>query len=89
MEMVWDPWSTVSEGRTVPGGTISAVRPAHQQAQVALFVADPGGGIFTALGNLETGWGPWATVSEGHTKPGARVTAVELVRRPGHFAESD
>ncbi len=42
----------------------------------ALFIADPNGGIYTAAGDPQGGFGPWASVSEGRSMPGAPVTAV-------------
>ena len=50
---------------------------------IALFIADPNGGIYTALGDPNyaadqvdhgitfAGFGPWRSVSEGSSKPGA------------------
>jgi hypothetical protein len=43
--------------------------------QIALFVADPGGGVFTWVGD-PGGPGQWKSVSQGSTTPGALVTAV-------------
>jgi len=53
--MGWNPWSSVSEGSTKPGGAITAV--AVGAGQFALFLADPRGGIYTALGGPKLGWG--------------------------------
>ena len=44
--------------------------------RLAVFLADPLGGVFTAAGDPRTGWGPWASVSQGRTTPGAPVTAI-------------
>jgi hypothetical protein len=41
-----------------------------------LFAADRGGGVYTTGGDPQGGFGPWATVSQGSTTPGAPVTAV-------------
>jgi hypothetical protein len=48
----WDPWSSVSEGSTPPGSPISAVEVSDVAGGVALFLADPNGGIYTASGRL-------------------------------------
>jgi hypothetical protein len=45
------PWASVSEGRTVPGAPVSAVALPGQAGRVALFLADPGGGVFTTSGS--------------------------------------
>src|SRR6185437_7743132 len=66
-------WTNVSEGRTTPGGRVTAV-PWGQQ--IAVFVADPSGEIYTAAGDPQAGFGPWASVSEGSSTPGAPVMAV-------------
>jgi pimeloyl-ACP methyl ester carboxylesterase len=48
-----------------------------QLVSIALFVADPLGGVITAAGDPTSGFGPWASVSpQGQTMPGAPVTAV-------------
>jgi len=44
----------------------------------AVFVADPGGGVYTAEGSAWDGWSPWSSVSEGHAGPGTLVTAVPI-----------
>jgi len=49
----------------------------------ALFIADRNGGIYTTAGDPQAGFGPWASVSEGNSTPGAPVTAV---RWGNHFA---
>ena len=51
---------------------------------MTLFVADPLGGVYTTTGNERDGWAPWTSVSEGSTKPGARVTAI--VTAPNRIA---
>ena len=33
------------------------------------------GGVYTAPGNPAAGWGPWSSVAQGSTAPGAPVTA--------------
>jgi phospholipase C len=47
----------------------------------ALFVADPGGGVFTTSGSAGRGWRPWASVSEGRAGPRTSITAVRSARR--------
>jgi hypothetical protein len=42
---------------------------------ISLFLADPAGGVYTCRG-VGDHWGPWSTVSEGSTTPGAPITAV-------------
>ena len=51
--------------------------------QVSLFLADPGGRVYTTSGG-PAGWGPWTSVSQGSTTPGAPVTAV--VTGPGQVS---
>jgi hypothetical protein len=70
------PWASVSEGSTVPGGSLTAVVTAP--GRISLFVADSAGGVFTTSGNPDSGWRPWASVSEGATTPGGKITAVAL-----------
>lgn len=81
----WDEWSTVSEGVSAPGGDLTVVSSARRPGRFTLFLADPGGGVYTTSGNPRSGWNGWSTVSEGSTLPGARVGAVELMRAPGSF----
>jgi hypothetical protein len=66
-------WTSVSEGSSTPGGRVTAV---PWGKDIALFTADPNGGIYTALGNPQAGFGAWRSVSEGSSTPGGRVTAV-------------
>jgi hypothetical protein len=67
----------VAEGHATAGAPVTAV--ALPDERFALFLADPGGGIYTASGNAQEGWGDgWSSVAEGHTTPGTRVTAVAL-----------
>ena len=68
------PWTSVSEGVTIPGGPVTAITTG--QGRVALFLADPNGGIYTTAGHPDSGWGPWTSVSEGVTIPGGPVTAI-------------
>ena len=42
-DMAWRPFSSVSEGSTMPGGRVTAV--AADAGQIALFLADRGGGV--------------------------------------------
>jgi 3'-phosphoadenosine 5'-phosphosulfate (PAPS) 3'-phosphatase len=67
-------WTSVSEGRSTPGAPVTAVVTGPNR--VTLFLADPGGGVFTTSGSYEASWGPWRSVSEGSTTPGARISAV-------------
>ena len=68
------PWTSVSEGSSRPGAPITAV--VTGLGQVALFLADPKGGVYAASGSATAGWGPWTSVSEGSSMPGAPITAV-------------
>jgi hypothetical protein len=68
------PWTTASEGRSIPGAPITAVVTSPNQ--ITLFLSDPGGVIFTTSGNASEGWQPWTTVSGGVSTPGGAVTAV-------------
>ena len=70
-------WASVSEGSSKPGAPVTAMP--WPPNRVALFIADPNGGIYTTGGFPDSeDWGPWATVSEGRTTPGAPVTAIRL-----------
>ena len=80
------PWANVAEGQTTHGGLVAAVALGGQPGRVALFVADAGGGVYTTAGSPDSGFGPWASVSQGHTTPGGSVTAVPLGNRPGRVA---
>jgi predicted MPP superfamily phosphohydrolase len=82
----WDQWTSVSEGSTAPGASVTAVELSGQPGRFAVFVADPNGGIYTTSGSAQDGWAPWSSVSEGSTAPGSPVTAVELSGDPGRFA---
>jgi hypothetical protein len=66
-------WTSVSEGITAPGAPVTAILAAPDE--VALFLADPAGGVYAASGVGEQ-WSPWTTVSEGGTRPGAYIAAV-------------
>jgi hypothetical protein len=72
-QVTWDPWSSVSEGRSMPGAPVTAV---PWKNGFALFLADPNGGVYTATGNPQIGWGLWTSVSEGRSAPGGTITAV-------------
>ena len=67
-------WTSVSEGSTEPGAPVTAVLAAPNR--VAVFLADPQGGVYTTSGNADDGWRPWTSVSKGSTKPGGTITAV-------------
>ena len=82
MELTWAAWASVSEGSSTPGGRVTAVPWGNN---IALFIADPNGGIYTALGDPNyaadhgvnfAGFGAWRSVSEGSSTPGAPVAAV-------------
>jgi hypothetical protein len=68
------PWDTVKQGSTTPGGVVTAV--VTGQNRVTLFLANPGGEVFTTSGNASSGWDNWETVKQGSTTPGGVVTAV-------------
>jgi hypothetical protein len=86
MKMTWDQWSSVSEGATVPGAPVTAVPFGMRLDRIALFLADPGGGVFTTSGNAEGGWDGWSSVPGIQTMPGAPVTAIGVPGFPSHFA---
>ena len=47
--------------------------------RVALFLADPNGGvygIYATLDSASAGWALWTSVSEGRSTPGAPINAV-------------
>jgi hypothetical protein len=67
-------WLSVSEGSTTPGGYITAV--ATGDDRIAIFLADPNGGIFAAQARPPVAWGPWRSVSEGSSMPGAPLAAI-------------
>ena len=76
-------WSNVSTqaDATTPDAAVSVV--VGPGGIITLFVADPGGNVYSASGNLSTasgtvgpGWGTWSSVSQGSTAPGAPITAV-------------
>src|SRR5260370_36779178 len=74
MELTWAAWASVSEGSSTPGGRVTAVPWGNN---IALFIADPNGGIYTALGDPNyaadhvdhgvnfAGFGGWGLVSGG------------------------
>jgi ribosomal protein S6E (S10) len=68
------PWTSVAEGSSTPGAPVSAVVTGPDR--VTLFLADRNGGVYTASGNANIGWGQWTSVAEGSSTPGAPVTAV-------------
>ena len=70
MGLTWQPWTSVSEGRSMPGAPVAAVPWAQS---FALFIADPGGGIYAI--KAVPGFG-WELVPGRSTTPGAHVTAV-------------
>jgi phospholipase C len=70
MSWNWDPWRSVSEGVTRPGGHVTAVPWGDS---FALFISDPGGGIYAIKAVLGFGW---ELVPGRSSTPGAHVTAV-------------
>jgi hypothetical protein len=70
----WRRWKPVSEGRTAPGTTVTAVL--DQWPRYALFIANPNGEVFTTSGSTKDGWGEWSRIPFGLTAPGTTVTAV-------------
>ncbi len=86
MNLISDPSSSVLESGVVPGAPITAVAYAQHPGQFALFFTDPHGEVYTILENATTGWGPWSSVSQGSTTPGAPITAVAYAQQPGRFA---
>jgi hypothetical protein len=86
MSIVWSRWINPAEGRSSPGSPITAVPIATAPGQFALFIADPGGYIYTASGNAQVGWGEWSWVAKGQAAPGSPVTALPIPSAPGTFA---
>jgi hypothetical protein len=74
--LIWAPWTTAAQGSTPPGSPVTAVPIATAPHQFALFIADPGGYIYTASGNAQVGWGEWSWVAQGQAAPGAPVAAL-------------
>ncbi len=70
----WEPLSKCLPKGTVPGAPLAAVLDGD--GLISVFVADRGGGVFTAQGSKQDGWGLWETLSEGATMPGAPLAAV-------------
>jgi hypothetical protein len=81
----WTGWHSVSEGSTTPGAPITAVPISNQPGRFVPFLADPGGGVYSAWGNPWDGWTGWHSVSEGSTMPGAPITAVKEINQPRHL----
>ncbi len=67
-------WNSVSDGSTTPGGHVMAITIGEDR--IAVFAADPAGGIFTTTGNYQDGWQPWTSVADGKSTPGAPLAAV-------------
>src|SRR5438105_1697044 len=86
MNLISDPSSSVLESGVVPGAPITAVAYAQHPGQFALFFTDPHGEVYTILENATTGWGPWSSVSQGSTTPGAPITAVASAPQTGRVA---
>ncbi len=72
----WGGWTTIAQGQTTPGGTVTAI---PWKTGLALFLVDSRiAGVFTATGipGVPETWGPWRLVSNGNSAPGATVTPV-------------
>jgi len=52
----WGLCQSVSQGATVPGGPVAAIPVGDE---IALFLADPAGGVYTCLGRYHGEWKPW------------------------------
>jgi hypothetical protein len=79
--MTWNRWTTVSEGRAGPGTSVTAVPIEDEDSdRFALFLADPGGGVFTASQNAQLRWSIWSPVPGRRAGPGASVTVVPFHR---------
>jgi hypothetical protein len=70
MGLTWQPWTSVSEGVSMPGAPVAAV---PWESSFALFIADPGGSIYAI--KAVPGYG-WELVPGRSTIPGAPVTAM-------------
>jgi hypothetical protein len=70
------PWGSVSEGSSAPGGHVTAVATGGNR--IALFLADPLGGMFATEGSHHGGWAAWSDVAGGGSTPGAPVSAVVM-----------
>jgi hypothetical protein len=66
-------WASVSQGQTVPGSPVTALTSGQG---FTVLITDPSGGIVTATGDPEQGFGSWANVEGITAKPGSQVTAV-------------
>jgi hypothetical protein len=74
MSLIWERWTTVSQGSAPPGSLVNAV-PFGQS--IAVFITDPNGGVYTTAGMPGTPFGPWAIVGDPfRAKPGSPVSAV-------------
>jgi len=74
-------WMSVSQGRTMPGAPVTAVSVRAFVGKVysdyiALFLADPGGGIYAATRQPNVGYGPWELVSQFPPAPAAYQLGV-------------
>jgi Fibronectin type III domain len=66
----WAPWTSVSQGSTLPGAPVAAV---PWEGSFALFLSDPNGGIYGI--KAIPGFG-WEAVPGRLSKPGASITAL-------------
>jgi hypothetical protein len=70
MGLNWHPWSSVSQGSSMPGAPIAAI---PWEDSFAVFISDPSGGIYAIKST--PGYG-WEIVPGRSTTPGALITAL-------------
>lgn len=70
MGLTWQPWTSVSQGSTVPSANVTAI---PWEGSFALFLSDPNGGIYAI--KATPGYG-WEAVPGRSSKPGAPITAL-------------
>jgi hypothetical protein len=66
----------VSQGSAGTGTSVTAAPTGD--GRFAVFVADPGGGVYTATGHPATGWTGWSSVSQGTAGPHMSVTVQPI-----------
>jgi hypothetical protein len=64
---------------------VTAVAIPGDPGRLAVFLANPDGEVFTTSGSSDHGWDNWSTVAQGHTGPGAPVTAVSVPGDPSRM----
>jgi phosphatidylethanolamine-binding protein (PEBP) family uncharacterized protein len=79
----WNRWTTVSEGHAGPGVSVTVVP--NGDGRYALFLADPAGGVYTALGNAQSGWTIWSPLPLGR-RAGPSRTITAVANGDGRFA---